>query len=172
MSPDPSAHRLGLNDSLLDFPVDTARTVAQMHYKGVFAATKDVKYVLSHAGGVVPYLACRFAVIDEMAVLPDEDGTRGSAADTFRRLYWDTALSWSDTTLHTLRAVAGIDRVVYGSDYPYLRRDIAIRGRGELENSAELSEVERDAVLHATAVTLLPRLAAHPSLPGTAAGGR
>jgi 6-methylsalicylate decarboxylase len=172
MSPDPSAHRLGLNDSLLDFPVDTARTVAQMHYKGVFAATKDVKYVLSHAGGVVPYLARRFAVIDEMAVLPDEDGTRGSAADTFRRLYWDTALSWSDTTLHTLRAVAGIDHVVYGSDYPYLRRDIAIRGRGELENSAELSEVERDAVLHATAVTLLPRLAAHPSLPGAAAGGR
>jgi predicted TIM-barrel fold metal-dependent hydrolase len=31
MSPDPSAHRLGLNDSLLDFPVNTARTVAQMH---------------------------------------------------------------------------------------------------------------------------------------------
>jgi len=49
MSPDPSAHRLGLNDSLLDFPVDTARTVAQMHYKGVFAATRDVKYVVSHA---------------------------------------------------------------------------------------------------------------------------
>jgi len=62
-------------------------------------------------GGVVPYLARRFAVIDEMAVLPDEDGTRASAADTFRRLYWDTALSWSDTTLHTLRAVAGIDHV-------------------------------------------------------------
>ena len=173
MSPDPSAHRLGLPDSLLDFPVDTARAVAQMHFNGVFAATTNVKFVVSHAGGIVPYLARRFAIIDEMAVIPDEDSTRGSAADTFQRLYWDTALSWSDPTLHTLRAVAGMDRVVYGSDYPYLRSDIAIRGRGELENSLELSDDERAAVLHGAAVTLLPRLAAHPRLAaGAAAGGR
>jgi 6-methylsalicylate decarboxylase len=173
MSPDPSAHGLGLPDSLLDFPVDTARTVAQMHYHGVFAATTDVKFVLSHAGGVVPYLARRFAIIDEMAVVPEEDATRRSAADTFRRLYWDTALSWSDATLHTLRVVAGLDHVVYGSDYPYLRRDIAIRGRAELQSSPELSQAERVAVLHSAAVSLLPRLAAHPRLAaGAVAGGR
>ncbi|MBB5168519.1 amidohydrolase family protein [Mycobacterium sp. AZCC_0083] len=164
MSPDPSSHRLGFPDSLLDFPVDTARTVAQMHFNGVFAANPDVKFVLSHAGGVVPYLARRFAVIDEMAVIPDDDQSRGSAADTFRRLYWDTALAWSDPTLHTLRAVAGLDHVLYGSDYPYLRRDIAIRGRGELENSAELSDSERAAILHGAALTLLPRLITHPRL--------
>lgn len=164
MSPDPSSHSLGLPDSLLDFPVDTARTVAQMHYNGVFAATPDVKFVLSHAGGVVPYLARRFAVIDEMGVVPDVDGSRGSAADTFRRLYWDTALSWSDATLHALRAVAGVDHVIYGSDYPYIRRDIAVRGRAELENSSELSAAERDSVLHGAAAFLLPRLATHPRL--------
>jgi 6-methylsalicylate decarboxylase len=169
MSPDPSSHRLGLPDSLLDFPVDTARAVAQMHFNGVFAATADVKFVLSHAGGVVPYLARRFAIIDEMAVIADADGRRGSAADTFRRLYWDTALAWSDPTLHTLRAVAGLDHVVYGSDYPYLRRDIAIRGRAELQNSPELSDIERAAVLHGAAVSLLPRLTTHPRLAADAA---
>jgi predicted TIM-barrel fold metal-dependent hydrolase len=172
MSPDPSAHRLGLPDSLLDFPADTARTVAQMHFNGVFAATRDVKFVLSHAGGVVPYIARRFAIIDEMAVIPDQDQSRGSAADTFRRLYWDTALAWSDQTLHTLRAVAGLDHVLYGSDYPYLRRDIAVRGRGELENSAELSDTERAAILHGAALTLLPRLATHPGLAADAVTGR
>lgn len=164
MSPDTSAHRLGLPDSLLDFPVDTSRAVAQMHFNGVFAATPDVKFVLSHAGGTVPYLARRFAIIDEMEVIPDADATRGSSADTFRRLYWDTALAWSDPTLHTLRAVAGLDHVLYGTDYPYLRRDIAIRGRAELLNSAELSDSERSAVLHGAAVALLPRLAGHPRL--------
>ena len=164
MSPDPSAHSLGIPDSLLDFPVDTSRTVAQMHYSGTFARTPDVKYVLSHAGGTVPYLAKRFAIIDEMGVVPDEDGTRGTAADTFRRLYFDTALSWSDPTLHTLREVVGLDHVLYGSDYPYLRRDIAMRGRAELDASRELSDVERVAVLHGAAIGLLPRLAAHRRL--------
>jgi hypothetical protein len=76
MSPDPSAHSLGLPDSLLDFPVDTARAVAQMHYHGVFAATPDVKYVVSHAGGVVPYLARRFAIIVKW---PSSLTTRGVA---------------------------------------------------------------------------------------------
>jgi 6-methylsalicylate decarboxylase len=166
MSPDASAHSLSLPDSLLDFPVDTSRTAAHMHYSGTFARTPDVKYVLSHAGGTVPYLARRFAIIDEMGVLPDEDGTRGTAADTFRRLYWDTALSWSDPTLHTLRDVVGLDHVLYGSDYPYLRRDIAVRGRAELEASRELSDAERATVFHGAAITLLPRLAAHPWLTG------
>jgi predicted TIM-barrel fold metal-dependent hydrolase len=164
MSPDPSAHGLGIPDNLLDFPVDTSRTVAQMHYSGTFARTPDVKYVLSHAGGTVPYLAKRFAIIDEMGVVPDEDGTRGSAADTFRRLYFDTALSWSDLTLHTLRELVGLEHVLYGSDYPYLRKDIAVRGHGELEASRELSDAERAAVLHGAAIGLLPRLAAHPRL--------
>jgi 6-methylsalicylate decarboxylase len=165
-SPDTAAHTLGLPDSLLDFPADTARTVAQMHYCGTFARTPDVKYVLSHAGGTIPYLAKRFAIIDEMGMLPDQDGFRGTAADTFARLYFDTALSWSDTTLHTLDAVVGLDHVLYGSDYPYLRRDIAVRGRAELAVSPELRAGWAAAVMGSTAATLIPRLAAYAA-PGT-----
>ena len=160
-SPGAAGHGLGLPDSLLDFPADTSRAVAQMHYSGTFARTPDVKYVLSHAGGTLPYLANRFAIIDEMGVVPDEEGSRGSAADTFARLYFDTALSWSNPTLHTLRAVAGLDRVLYGSDYPYLPTDIAARGRAQLTASPELSNHERTAIFNETATTLLPRLAAH-----------
>jgi len=159
-SPDAAAHAFGFPDSLLDFPVDTARAVAHMHYRGVFAATPDVRYVLSHAGGVLPCLAHRFAIVDAMGVVPDEDGARGTAADTFRRLHWDTALAWSDPILRMLRAVVGMNRVVYGSDYPYLRPDLAVRGRSELESTAELSDDERAAVLHRTAATLIPRLGA------------
>ena len=31
-SPDPSAHTLGFPDTLLDYPVDTSRAVAKLHY--------------------------------------------------------------------------------------------------------------------------------------------
>ena len=60
-SPDPSAHALGLPDSLIDFTADTTRAIAQLHYSNTFARTPDVKYVFSHAGGTVPYLAGRSA---------------------------------------------------------------------------------------------------------------
>jgi predicted TIM-barrel fold metal-dependent hydrolase len=55
-SPDAVAHALGLPDNLLDFPTDTNRAVAQMHYTNRFALTPNVKYIFSHAGGSIPTL--------------------------------------------------------------------------------------------------------------------
>jgi aminocarboxymuconate-semialdehyde decarboxylase len=157
-SPGPSGHSLGLPDSLIDFPVDTTRAIARLHYSNTFARTPDVKYVFSHAGGTVPYLAGRFGIVDEMKVVPGAE-ERESAAETFRRLYWDTALSWGKPVLRMLREVAGIHHVVFGSDYPYLRRDLAVACRQHIETNPELTVSERTAVLGGTATELLPRLA-------------
>ena len=156
-SPDPASHALGLPDSLIDFVADTARAIAHLHYSNTFARTPNVSYIFSHAGGTIPYLATRFSIVDKMGLIPGAE-ERGSAADTFRRLYWDTALSWGDPVLETLRSVVGIDHVVYGSDYPYLRRDLAVESRAHLASTPVLTEVERDAVLGGTALTLMPRL--------------
>jgi predicted TIM-barrel fold metal-dependent hydrolase len=164
-SPDPTAHSLGLPDSLIDFTADTTRAIAQLHYGNTFARTPDVKYVISHAGGTVPYLAGRFGIIDTMDVIPGST-ERASAAETFRRLYWDTALSWSDPVLHYLRSVVGIEQVVFGTDYPYLRHDMAVDCRKYIEHSVELNDAERTAVLGGTAVKLLPRLAGLRSVDG------
>ena len=157
-SPDPVAHNLGLPDALIDFPHDTTRAVAQLHYGNRFARTPKVKYIFSHAGGTVPYLAGRFAIVDEMKVIPGHE-ERGAAADTLRRLYWDTALSWKTPVLRTLREVVGMDQVLFGSDYPYLRRDLAIGCAEELRSTPALDDKERAAVLSGTATRLFPRLA-------------
>jgi predicted TIM-barrel fold metal-dependent hydrolase len=157
-SPDPSAHRLGLPDSLIDFTADTTRAIAQLLYTNTFARTPDVKYIFSHAGGTVPYLAGRFEVVDEMGVIPEAD-SRSTAAETFRNLYFDTALSWSDPVLAMLRSVVGMEHVLFGSDYPYLRRDLAVSCRQRIEESSVLTDTERTAVLGATAMELIPRLA-------------
>jgi len=157
-SPDPSAHALGLPDNLIDFTADTTRAIAHLLYSNTFARTPDVKYIFARAGATVPYLAGRFGIIDEMRVIPGAEG-RATAAETFRRLYWDTAASWGDPVLRMLRDVVGIDPVVFGTDYPYLRRDLAVSCREHIEATPELTDGERTAVLGATATTLIPRLA-------------
>jgi predicted TIM-barrel fold metal-dependent hydrolase len=158
-SPDPTFHRLGLPDSLLDFPADTSRAIANLHYSNTFARTPDVKYIVSHAGGTIPYVAARFGIVDEMAII-DGAEERGTAADTLRRLYWDTALSWKNPILQMLRSVVGMEQVLYGTDFPYLRRDLAVQSREDLESTAAVTEVERGAVLGASALKLFPRLRA------------
>ena len=155
-SPDKVAHSLGLPDNLLDFPTDTNRAVAQMHYTNRFVRTPNVRYIFSHAGGSIPYLAARFAIIDEMGFIAGGE-QRGIAADMFRRIYWDTALAASDPVLRMLRDVAGIDQVLYGTDFPYLRRDLAVRSKQQILQSPELNASERCAILGGNASRLFPR---------------
>jgi predicted TIM-barrel fold metal-dependent hydrolase len=156
-SPDAVAHSLGLPDNLLDFPTDTNRAVAQMHYTNRFARTPNVKYIFSHAGGSIPFLAVRFAIIDEMGFIPGGE-QRGMAADMFRRMYWDTALAASDPVLRMLRDVAGIGQVLYGTDFPYLRRDLAVKSKQRILQSSELNDSERLAALGGNALRLFPHL--------------
>jgi len=157
-SPDPVAHRLGLPDSLIDFTADTTRAVAEMLYSNRFARTSNVKYIFAHAGGTIPYLAGRFGIVDKMGLIPGADA-RLTAAETFRGLYWDTALAFGDPVLRMLRSVVGLDHVVCGSDYPYFRRDLAVDCLAALKRTEELATSEREAVMGATALTLFPRLA-------------
>jgi len=157
-SPDPSAHHLGLPDSLIDFTGDTTRAVAQMHYSNRFARTPKIKYILSHAGGTAPYLAGRWGIVDEMNVIPGGE-ERGTVADTLRRLYWDTALSYRDPILRMLRDVVGLDQVLFGSDFPYIRRDLGVNCVQQIERTEELSANERELIMNRNALKLFPRLA-------------
>jgi len=156
-SPDPIAHTLGLTDNLIDFPGDTTRAIAQLHYGGTFAETPDVKYVFSHGGGTAPYLAGRMAIVDEMKIMGDSAIT-GTAAESLRRLYWDTALAWTDPVINHLRHIGGLDKVVFGTDFPYVRNDLAKKGKLSIAGSASLSPEEKRQVFSGNALELFPRL--------------
>ena len=156
-SPDPTAHSMGLTDNLIDYPLDTTRTVAQLHYSGTFGRTPDVSYIFAHAGGAIPYLAGRFAIVDEMGIMGED---LEPASESFRRIHFDTALAWTDPVLHTLACVAGAGRVLFGTDFPYIRPDLAARAVEKVRSTAEFEPTERDAITGANAAELFPRLAA------------
>jgi 6-methylsalicylate decarboxylase len=157
VSPDPIAHTLGLPDTLLDFPADTSRAIAKLHYSNTFARTPDVKYLFAHAGGTIPYVASRFAIVDEMGVIGGAE-ERGSVLDTLPRLYWDTASAFSDPVLHLLRSVTGLEHVVFGSNYPYPLDRISIGGLRQLRQTSELDDDERTSLFAGAAAELLPSL--------------
>jgi predicted TIM-barrel fold metal-dependent hydrolase len=54
-----------------------------------------------------------------------------------------------------------MDQVLFGSDYPYLRRDLAVPCRHEVATSAELAPDERRAILASNALNLFAPLSAH-----------
>ncbi len=44
----------------LDFPFDTTRAVTSLLFGGTFARCPDIRFIFSHAGGTVPFLADRY----------------------------------------------------------------------------------------------------------------
>ncbi len=57
---------------------------------------------------------------------------------------------------------------MFGSDCPYLRRDLAIGCPTAIRETSELTDAERTVILNHTATTLIPRLADLADLAGEA----
>jgi hypothetical protein len=105
----------------------------------------------------VPYLAGRFGIIDEMRVIPGAEG-RATAAETFRRLYWDTAASWGDPCC-VCSATSWESTPSYSAPTTPKCAAIWPSCRDHIEAATEVTDGEWTAVLGATNTTLIPRLA-------------
>ena len=59
--------------------------------------------------------------------------------------------------MEMLRSVAGMGQVLFGSDYPYLRRGLAVSCRSEVQRSPVLTPEENRAVMAGNALKPFPR---------------
>ena len=64
-------------------------------------------------------------------------------------------MSQQAMSLPMLRDVAGTGQALKGTDFPYLRRDLAIRSKQRILHSEELNESEKCAVLGGDASRLV-----------------
>ncbi|MGA3253913.1 MAG: amidohydrolase family protein [Mycobacterium sp.] len=131
---------LGVPPFLVEFLFDTTRTAVDLIYRNVVDDFPNIKFILSHAGGTLPYLAWRVADISwrqlsEQSMSPGErqahqyaipliDRFAGKMSqetllERIGRFWYDTALSPASHTLRSIVAVAGLDHILFGSDWPY-----------------------------------------------------
>jgi len=142
----------GIPTFIADFLLDTTRAALNLARTGTLERCPDVKIVLAHAGGFVPYAAYRLA----FAASPRGDVVHGLSL--LKRYYFDIALSGSPTALPSLLAFTGPDHVTFGSDWPYAP-DVAVAGMTHLYETYDLDEQARDQIDRGTAAALLPRMA-------------
>ncbi|UJR07979.1 hypothetical protein I4U23_012258 [Adineta vaga] len=107
-----------LPQPLIDYPQETTRTVCDLVLTGIRATFPDVKIILSHAGGTLPFLAQRITMASNIPSLQCPRNAR-QILDDFRSFYYDTALSSSVPQLKALLAFADPSKILFGSDVPY-----------------------------------------------------
>jgi predicted TIM-barrel fold metal-dependent hydrolase len=160
---------------LFEFTFDTTRAFVNLMYLGVFQNYPAIRWIFAHAGGTLPYLAFRLSLgaFNEFVAPNVPDGPPAYYA----RAYYDTALSYGTSALSSLREVAPLDHIAFGSDWPFARQLFEV-SRSDLPQWAEglapcdgdpapalggLSSRERAQIDRGTAEALLPRLAGVPS---------
>jgi len=139
---------------LVDYPYDSTRNAVHMVFNGVLDRYLDVKVILSHAGGFLPYAVARFCLLRQ-GLHPDGPSA-AHLEETFKKFYFDTALAAGPYALPSLLAFADPARVLYGSDFPYAPAFVGaafteLLDAGAGEHSAGIDR--------ANAVALMPRLA-------------
>jgi aminocarboxymuconate-semialdehyde decarboxylase len=139
---------------IIGFPFDTSLAVARMCYDGMLAEFPDIRWIIGHLGGAVPYLMERmdngFRDFPECRAKIDQ-----LPSVYLKRLYYDT-VSFSQHTLMMVRNMVGADHMVMGSDYPHLLGSID-RAVSSIEG-LEIRDEEKEGIFSTTALTILNNL--------------
>ena len=138
---------------LVGFLMDTTLAAAHLVFAGVAERFPRIKWVLSHLGGAVPYMAERF---DRGFHNFAECRRRIDRAPSeyLRTWYYDT-VNFDPRALRLAIDFAGVDHILAGSDYPHQIGSIpsmlsSIRG-------LDLTDAERVAILGGNAARLYSR---------------
>jgi predicted TIM-barrel fold metal-dependent hydrolase len=167
---DPPEHYnpgLPMPSALIEAPFETTRVVAHLMYSGTVDRYPDIRYILSHGGGTIPYLAWRLALIryiqeGKKAVvraLYDFYVKKGpeTGLTTLKNMYYDTALTSSPYALKALQEFVGPSRIVYGTDYPFAAR-LAPYVTKDLKQYKGFSRKDLALIEYQNSLTLFPQL--------------
>jgi aminocarboxymuconate-semialdehyde decarboxylase len=137
---------------LVGFLFDTTLAAAHLVFAGVPEKFPRIRWVLSHLGGAIPYLAERldrgFHAFKECRA-----NIQRPPSEYLKQFYFDT-VNFDRNALLCAIAFAGADHVLAGSDYPHQIGSIpsmleAVRG-------LPIPEADRAKILGGNAATLLP----------------
>jgi aminocarboxymuconate-semialdehyde decarboxylase len=136
---------------LVGFPFDTTLAAAKLVFSGVAQRFPRIRWVLSHLGGAIPYLAERldrgFRAFRECRSHIDKP-----PSEYLKAWYYDT-VNFDARALGLAIQFAGARHVLAGSDYPHLIG--SIKGMLDSIRGLVLPEAEKAAILGGNAAELL-----------------
>ena len=144
-----------------EYLFDTARAITSLMFSGTLTRHPDLRFIFSHAGGAFPDIADRVTRVAHnnkkiAARLPN-----GDPMAVLGKLYFDIASSVNPINFDGLRRFTSIERIVVGTDLPYVPMDYTL---GALDRE-KLSAQDYARINTANALDLFPQLKGRVSPP-------
>jgi 6-methylsalicylate decarboxylase len=140
-------------ETIIEFGTDTTRTIADIVFTGAAHKYRDIKFIFSHAGGTMPFLAERFLLAPKLNKTLEARVPDGVEA-TLKRFHYDTAQATHPAPLAAFLKLVPVSQLMFGSDYPYRTAISNVEGLAAYGfTPADLAAIERG-----NALKLLPQL--------------
>lgn len=160
-APHPAAASIGIDlpQFVEEYVFDTTRAATNMIFAGTLSRFPDIRFILAHAGGTLPYIAWRVA--HSPKIDPDRFGDVApeSVFALIRRFWFDTALSPSAQSFVGVRSVTDDSHLLFGSDWPYAPEGLTHAMISAIASEPSMDDKLKDAIARDNAVKLFPRFA-------------
>jgi predicted TIM-barrel fold metal-dependent hydrolase len=141
--------------STYEYPFDTTRAVIDLVYSDKIQKYPNIKWIVSHAGGVLPYITHRLSTVaQENKTMPL---TSDEVMASLKTLYYDVALSTVPYVFATLKELFGTSHIVFGTDAPLRYEGPVTESIQQLKSYPGFDEADMKKIMSETAKELFPR---------------
>jgi predicted TIM-barrel fold metal-dependent hydrolase len=115
---------------IFGWPYDTTLAISRLVFSGVLEKHPNLKFIIHHLGGMVPYFAERLRgfVDDPIKTKPpgvvrkdssQGEGLKAHPLEYFKKMYGDTVVNGSLGALECAYRFYGPEHIVFATDYPF-----------------------------------------------------
>jgi predicted TIM-barrel fold metal-dependent hydrolase len=143
---------------MIEYPFDTTRAAVNLLFSGALERFAKIRFILSHAGGTLPFLAWRLSV----APMIDKRLQQRSREQIFAALktfWYDNALASGVESMSTLSLIAAKERILFGSDWPFCNEPVVAEEVKDFIAPGFLANDVTAMIARQNALTLFPQRA-------------
>jgi 6-methylsalicylate decarboxylase len=147
---------LGRPAPMIEFPFDTTRAAVNLVFSGTTRRCPEIKFILPHAGGTLPFLVQRIIRASRNV---SAGMNSAEALMEMQRFYCDTAGAANDHAIPAMRRLIPVTQILFGGDFPFTPEPTVGDYLAFLRSTDLFTDRERGAVAKDNALKLFPRLA-------------
>jgi 6-methylsalicylate decarboxylase len=141
-----------VRQQIIEYPHDSIRAVLSMLLAGTFVKYRDIRFIFSHGGGTIPFLAGRIKQMTAQQKDLPQVAPQGVEYE-LKRLYYEIANASSALPMAALMKLVPLEQIMFGSDYPYVPIEVTADGL----QSLALPPAKAGAIGRDNALKLLPK---------------
>lgn len=155
----PYSWQLNAGADIPEFLFDTTRAAITLIFNGIMLRYPNIKWILAHAGGTLPYVSERMTVLRGEGDSGEQFAKRvpGGYMPGIKQFYYDVAIAGSEAVIGSLAAIIDPTHILYGSDWPYARKGSIAEQVISLRQMPQFADERLEAMERKNALGLFKR---------------